>query len=156
MILPPSEVREILIYKSPTFIMYEVFFFDAPIYPILEGYKDGIAVHSSIADRVKSYLFEDIDDIDCREALAKWLKSTNLSDVDAMMNIITSWRLTHIVAPSNAYPPAYQGHPIQTEDWVRVPTLIKQTNKIVGKDRFDPLSYIDDYNPTFSLDEFLG
>lgn len=152
MITPPTNVSEFVVFKASSSSDFEVFLFPCSIKPILDAYEGGHAVDPIIADKVKSFLFEDTDGmaIHSRKILSDWLKQVGVVNPENVANVCASWRLVHIGVPSIAYPPAYQGHPVRLDNWSRMPVTIKKKTQAV-KDIFDPLSYILDN--TFSETE---
>ena len=150
---PPTELSEFLVYRAPYDTNYEVFVFPNPILPILDLYEKGkkSPVDSTL---IKSYVFEDFDDLDCRKKLASWFKSLGIYDPERVVDKCSAWRLVHVQVPNTYYPPKYQGYPVREEDWKRVPTLIKKENR-KKQDMFDPLTYLSDPTSTFNLDDLL-
>ncbi len=150
MLKPPTHLSEFLVFRPADGLSFEVFVFPVPIDPILSGYADGHPIDVAIEPDIKSYLFEDMDSIDLREAFGGWLATLNLADVEKCLNICSAWRLTHIRPPDRAYPPQYQGHPVRLEAWRRTPTLITREKK--RGDPFDPLQQFMD--SAFSSDGY--
>ena len=154
-LLPPSKVTEFLIYRAPFAISYEMFIFPVSLAPLLEGFSKGHKMSCPVTE-VKTYIFDEMDDLSTRNALAKWFKSVGIDEPDRAVDKCSVWRLVHFVVPSTYYPPKFQGYPIQEEDWKRMPTQIKQESR-KPVDMFDPLNaYLDPSSSTFSLfDDFL-
>lgn len=153
---PPTVVSEFLVYRAPFSTDYEIFIFPQPISPLLEGLSQGKKI-TCPATSVKTYIFEDIDDITNRNKLASWFRKIGIDEPDRAVDKCSAWRLTHIQVPSVYYPPKFQGYPIQESDWVRQPTLINQKTAQKKIDQFDPLNrYSDMDQAAFNLlDEYL-
>lgn len=106
------------------------------------------------AENIKSYLFEDLDEIECRNKLYNWIRKIGMYDPEDVVNKCTSWRLVHIQVPDVYYPPKYQGYPVREQDWKRVPSIIKKESRR-KVDMFDPLTFMSDPTATFNLDDLL-
>lgn len=147
-LVPPTNLAEFVVYRASHSTDYEVFVFSVPIGPILALYEQGKPISKEIFDGIKTYKFEDPDDLTCREKLHTWFKKLGLTDPEKAVNKCRAWRLVHIVVPGDYYPPKFQGYPVQESPWNRTATPIKREAR-KKFDPFDPLAYLLD-ETTFS------
>lgn len=147
MISPPLDLKEFLVFKPAVFPEYEIFSFPFPIREMLDNYATGKALtvpDGSDEVEYSSWIFQDISLSQSTSDFIRWLQNSNIADAIKIAKAASSWRLVYVVRGEGFEVPTYQGHPVITEDWKRVPSVIDKQDK-PKVDIFDPLTkYLSD------------